>query len=386
MNPPRAREVIFSVTAIFIGLLLAFIIVESLLRIFTPEWLAFRMNEINPDSESVAGSDRDWPVVEINDEFKSFVPFASFNIEHFEYRNLATIDELGGRRTRSFDDWPLIPFLGDSFTFGVGVNDDQTYINLLAGPGLGRFVNLGAPGIALNKELDILQLRHRELQNPQIYVLTVFAGNDFADLYNYYTRTLPQKSRRGHRENENDPSMLFKINRFVYRNPLTKHLYSVQFLRQKVLLLLNRNNPQHMNPVFLEARTDTPYLQEANRYFMEQLRRLKEMSRKLNFSFLFIILPDVHQIDRTLMEVKAEYYGIAPETLDLKMPNKLLARNFLSEDIPFIDISTCLESHDQSNRLYYRFDTHLTAYGHLAVARCLKENGFHQLLRAAVRR
>ena len=52
--------------------------------------------------------------------------------------------------------------MGDSFAFGVGVDDRQTYVNLLDLKSSLRYLNLGVPGSALPNHLDIIEYRHVE--------------------------------------------------------------------------------------------------------------------------------------------------------------------------------------------------------------------------------
>jgi hypothetical protein len=50
---------------------------------------------------------------------------------------------------------PRVAVLGDSFTFGLGVDDDETFVSLLnaGGTHTGRFINRGVPGYSTDQEL-----------------------------------------------------------------------------------------------------------------------------------------------------------------------------------------------------------------------------------------
>ncbi len=373
----KRKELILSLITILIAVILVCVLVEILLRVFTPDWLEFRMKEVKPNQAVEIGSDRQWPVVEIDDEFKSFTPQATFEVTHFEYSNIANIDEYGGRITNYYDQEILVPFFGDSFTFGVGVEDQQTYVSLLSKPGQGRFLNLGAPGIALDKQLDLLEMRYQELGQPKTIIFSLFIGNDFVDIYENYT----QKNSVNGKTKKKQPTLLFRINKWVYRMEFTRRMYSFQFVRQKLLSLLNRNNPQHMNPIFREARTDTPFLREANTLFLKELQRLKQLADTLKFEYYFIVLPDLHQINQTIMLLKANYYNIDLANLDMKAPNRLLAENFVNNGIDFIDVTECLKNDAHIDKLFYTHDTHLTQYGHEITAKCLEREGFSRFLK-----
>jgi hypothetical protein len=102
----------------------------------------------------------------------------------FTYSN----NSLGFRGSREFG--PKQPgrvrllLLGDSFTYGVGVNDDQTFAaqleRLLRSQRLdAEVINAGAPGKGTDYELKLFQTIGAGLQ-PQVTVLCFFS-NDFAD-------------------------------------------------------------------------------------------------------------------------------------------------------------------------------------------------------------
>jgi lysophospholipase L1-like esterase len=75
--------------------------------------------------------------------------------------------------------------LGDSFTFGVGVEDDQPWIVGLAGVlGAAGFpaegLNAGAPGYGVPDAADWLEVYGAEI-DPDLVLLAVFPGNDLYD-------------------------------------------------------------------------------------------------------------------------------------------------------------------------------------------------------------
>lgn len=77
--------------------------------------------------------------------------------------------------------------LGDSYTFGIGVDDDQTWpyhLELLlaeALPGGARVVNLGVPGYGLT-QMRLLAERHLERLNPRLLVVMMCSNDPGDDL------------------------------------------------------------------------------------------------------------------------------------------------------------------------------------------------------------
>jgi SGNH hydrolase-like domain, acetyltransferase AlgX len=101
-----------------------------------------------------------------------------------EFQVQYTIDELGFRADAqqvSGRSGKRHVFVGDSFTFGLGVNDSETFVHILNGGGeTNTYLNCAVPGFSTDQELllverDILNLR------PDVVDLVVYLGNDLFD-------------------------------------------------------------------------------------------------------------------------------------------------------------------------------------------------------------
>ena len=126
-----------------------------------------------------------------------------------------------------------------------------------------------------------------------------------------------------------------------------------------------------MNPIFQAMRTDTRYLEESVKYFREELTQLKEISRRLHFEYVFVLIPDVHQVDPRRFEVKAEYYGLDARNLEQKRVSRKISAALKDFGIPNIDISECVSDAESPDRLYFVQDNHFTAAGHEIAAACM---------------
>jgi lysophospholipase L1-like esterase len=72
--------------------------------------------------------------------------------------------------------------IGDSFTFGVGVDDGERFTDLLARPADSLDVlNLGVAGYGPDQELRLLET-HVARYGPDDVLLTIFVGNDLTDI------------------------------------------------------------------------------------------------------------------------------------------------------------------------------------------------------------
>jgi lysophospholipase L1-like esterase len=84
-------------------------------------------------------------------------------------------DARGGGRVR-------YAVVGDSFTFGLGVNDADTFVSRLnaAAPDDELYLNFGVPGYSTDQEYILLRRRVFDF-SPQAVVLVTYLGNDLFD-------------------------------------------------------------------------------------------------------------------------------------------------------------------------------------------------------------
>jgi hypothetical protein len=120
-----------------------------------------------------------------------------------EYNALTTITDKG-HRVPSVDGTPEVVFVGDSFTFGWGLNDDQAFVSIYCARLQLRCANLGMPGSGTLRQVARLQeYLDKWTWRPKKVKLFFFgmsssfsSGNDFNDNYNY-GRRLEARARGG---------------------------------------------------------------------------------------------------------------------------------------------------------------------------------------------
>jgi hypothetical protein len=364
--------------SLVLGLLVGFIFFEIGLRLFPPDWLIQRMRELNAGNPANEfGSDTTWPAEKEQGRFVRFTPLTHFRVEHWEYNNIANIDRWGGRRVSPIksgkNNTHVVPFLGDSFCFGVGVEDNQTYVSLLNSRNVDyEYLNLGVPGSALPQHLDIIESRHRELGSPQTYIFSFFLGNDFTDIVNAYEKHASESASPGRslpQPSLSLDSILIKLNGYSHSLSLLRYSFLVQFVRQRIFLFRNRSKAEKLaDTVFLAMGAEPGYDSQISNTLDLALSRLEEMSTRFGFGYAFIIIPDRHQVDSNLSKSKAEYYGFDLSRLQVELPNKMIEEKLQQKAIPYFDVTECLR--DKAD-MYYVLDNHLTALGHQVVAECI---------------
>lgn len=374
MKTPKWK--LATITIVF-GLLAGTFMVEVGLRLAGPKWLKDYMRGTNLYGALRYGTDAGWPVETLNHEFVRFKPGQTFKVDYYEYHTVVHTDAWGGRAVGGDPKSKkiLVPFIGDSFTFGLGVEDQQTYVSLLRNHKKWHPLNLGVPGSALPNQLDMIEMRHRELNSPQVYVFTFFTGNDVTDIMKYYgykTETSFEDVKRPRRVD------LISGNRFLGRS------YLLQFIELSTTTQKDSDKKEarrswHFrtpsgnrigSSIYLMMSGSKGYQKTADGYLKLALDRLTEMSKSMRFTPFFILIPEKHQVETEIFESQAKHYGLRPEELDRELPVKMIGELLSERKINYIDTLPCLVNR---GGLYYRYDDHLTPAGHAAVANCIDE-------------
>ena len=390
------RPFFYIAFSVLLGVVLAAGLGEALTRVFAPDWLKRRVEELSVKNDTdlgfatALGTDQDWPVEKVNGNFRRFLPDASFQVRHYEYETTAHTNALGLRASphacTSHPRHP-IPFTGDSFTFGLGVEDEETFIDLLNKQGNRCFLNFGIPGSSLKEQLDILKMRHKELGRPKVYIFGVFVGNELSDL------EVRSKQFAGDKPwDPNAPELRDKgwglkrflkpLNSFIRTNELLRRSFLVQFVKAKLLALYNSRRVQtggrqyFGEEVFYTMQNDQ-HFKDMFTLFTDQLNRLKELSQALHFKYCFVLIPDRHQVDDELRQNKVQYYDLASGTMNYRLINERMGKEFTKRKIRYVDLLPCLRekfASDKAQRFYYSYDNHFTAQGHLAAFECMEKD------------
>ncbi|MBI3403222.1 MAG: SGNH/GDSL hydrolase family protein [Acidobacteria bacterium] len=351
--------------AVVLATMVALSIAEIALRILAPEWLRARAGAVEgPASREKFTGDQAWPIEEVNDAFVAFQPGATLEMRNPEYRVLGHSDRWGGRSTGidATSSSPLIPFVGDSQTFGVGVADDQTFVSLLARR-LGRpFLNLGVPGSSLRDHLHIIVNRHEALGRPRVYLFVFYAGNDLSDLVNDRALDAP-------RTNANQPPWFLAVPNDVifHRTPLGRS-HVLQLAKLGLLGAFGHVPTLPQDQMFESADLHrVEFRAQATRELDRQLDFLGELAVRLDFRPVFLVVPDRYQVSPALLERTRRAYWLGPDEVDVRFPNRLLRDTLAPRSVPVVDPLDCMMNRDG---LHYR-ESHMTAAGHRALAECV---------------
>lgn len=273
-----------------------------------------------------------------------------------KYRQISTefdvqisIDRFGNRKTGPADE-PEVLFLGDSFTFGHGLRDEETFASIYCARKKIACGNLGRSGTGTRLQLDVL--RHYldvERWRPREVKLFVLAmtkallpGNDLSDNYFYrpaddlVTAFSEQSESRTHFE-ETTAFKLLNIRSVALNwSNLARNIY---FTIGPWLRAMFSPAPQ------------AQILQEALAITRKQFLRLADMAAVYGFDYRIYVLHPVQDLIR----------GTSTDTLQklsgLAAPGRVVGTDCLFTVAP--------------SKFYYRYDGHFNADGSLKVAEFL---------------
>jgi hypothetical protein len=215
-----------------------------------------------------------------------------------EFDTMVTIDKFGNRLT-SREGSPEVIFLGDSFTFGHGIGDRETFAFLYCEARNLVCTNLGRSGTGTLVQLDILE-HYLESENwrpseVKLFLLvmtsTLMSGNDLLDNY-YYAKVqsvknqnLPEASSLRAVENVKAPS---NTNRWLsLRTIAIKHSNLARVLYFQFAPMLR----QKLSPAPKQSTLDASLLATKN-----ALVRLAFLGQKFGFRHTVYVLHPVQDI------------------------------------------------------------------------------------------
>lgn len=173
MNKQKYSQKIFAVLTVLISLSICFTIAEY--------FLGWQQHQIASSSKLDAGLMRYHPQLGW-----ALVPFWQGRHYHYDFDVRYSIDARGQRNgeltsTKKPTSLPTIALVGDSFTFGFGVEDNQTFHALLNKRDTHKhYLNMGIPGFSTDQQYLMIQQLDASSKADH-YVLLFYLGNDLLD-------------------------------------------------------------------------------------------------------------------------------------------------------------------------------------------------------------
>lgn len=297
-------------------------------------------------------------------------------------------------------DWPgaggrALIALGDSFAFGWGVEQNDTFLSKVeralvsAGSDAGltnatvgiRVLNAAVPGSGTTDQLALLRVLLRDI-HPAVVLVCFYAGNDFQDVA------------------DGGASQFDVVDGLLERRALTsgwvdrvrgwikRKSYVAQMIARLAWI-----REQHRTADVPVARRAHPGLDRrdvALRQFMQMhlreappaplkkgitetltaLTEIRQLALSQGARFVLLVVPrniQVHEEDRRRYEAA---FDIAPGDWDLDRPQEILSSWATVQGAEYVDPLPAMRQAAAAGpaRLYYFPDSHMTATGHAVIA------------------
>ncbi len=280
---------------------------------------------------------------------------ARYSVDHRSMRHCPAASGSGRR----------VLVLGDSYTFGLGVNDAETFSCLISATRTDiDLVNAGVPGYAPDQEM--LWLRDaRELFVPDLVVWVLFLGNDLIDtgrefpVQAPYAKPFAQLNATGRLEIRNQPVVRSSAGPAVSAGRgLTAYLFPHRekwYERWRIYRLIEGS------VLFAGSIPDQRIREAVNEKVPLFSAVLDDIRKQSRGRLKLVLLPGASVI--TSPGTLAARYQLVAATILVGIAGK--------EGIPVTDLTPVLQAH-RNDVLYYAHDGHLTARGHRVVATALE--------------
>ncbi|ETX08748.1 SGNH/GDSL hydrolase family protein [Candidatus Entotheonella palauensis] len=270
-------------------------------------------------------------------------------------------------------------FLGDSFTMGVGVEQDETYGEVLARRLMegGRtslqtpsptyeVINAGVPGYNTQQALTYLRESGLALE-PDLVVLGFYLGNDIAENF-----AMPSVSVQDGYLQSGAPAqgmLPAPLRRYL---ALNSHLYQLLWPYQRWLVdrsrwvRKERQRLQRRLAIYVpEPDNDTGALWDATR---RQVAAMAEITRSHGVPLAVVIIPEMVQVDPQLWHKMIQPMASNDTTYQADWPNRRLVALCHEHHLPVFDLLPVFAQAGTDEPWYLPLDGHWTRHGHAVAA------------------
>jgi lysophospholipase L1-like esterase len=298
------------------------------------------------------------------------------------------------------DDAFRVVAVGDSFTFGWGVDANQTYASrleeLLSRRVPSRRIEVINAGFAAGYSPDTYYLyvkREGLALKPDLVVVGVYVGNDLDSAAAFENEWLEQDAEglplkiRNRNSHVIDNLLLPRDVPFRYRVPLLHRLHLFQGVADlwwalKPLLQSRLSASAVLHAASLENDERVPYIyrttyEERTNTVMRRvellIRGINRLAAEARVPLIFMIIPESVQLTRDA------FSGLPA---DVGKPQRLLDDFFQREGIDHVDLLPSMTEAAAHQTLYFPLDNHWNAAGHELGARRLAERVTERVIRS----
>ena len=271
-----------------------------------------------------------------------------------------------------------IMVLGDSFTMGTNVAEEEAYPEvletLLALHATTRVevVNAGVGGWSPFQYAQYYQ-HYGSKFSPDLILIGFFVGNDtYIEATAVHQLRTAVLGRRVSAEAASDRFIDLKV--FLYNH---SNIARLLLNKGPVLYKAKRESCSYFDDWFLALQRSnlvnhlkrTQAQEERVQPSLGQIKRIKKLAERDSIPVVVVLIPDENQINTHLQHVVLT--GEERSKFDFEMPQSMLKDLFADAGIPVIDL---LPFFKNDSRCLYLSETHWTAEGHDLAAAVIYEH------------
>ncbi len=251
---------------------------------------------------------------------------------------------------------PMALVLGDSYTFGVGVDHEMTFVSLIeeALDHRYRFVNGGVSGYGPEQYRRVLEYLLEQGYQPELLVIAVFLGNDLHDCI--WDKDVPVV--------DGIPGGELSLRSWLKRN---LHLYRLLSNAYHRFMPNARLTWQTGKELYRDAAWRNGELARAATAFRAEMGRIAALARARSLPLVVAIIPTAEAVAAAAGALVEEDSAAGPE---FGLPARRVTRVLGELGIPHVDLTPSLAQHGAAES-YFPRDRHLTPLGHRIAAQAI---------------
>jgi len=366
---------------LFCSLGFVLLVAEFALRALAPQWTVDRVRDDNP------------PMFVASDVFLAeLIPNTTGRNREREFDVEVRLNSAGYRQPEFAPEKAAqtrIVAIGDSFTFGHGVEGEQAYPRRLETELASRteaaveVINAGVPGRWVDEYY--LELEERSLAlAPDLVLVGLYIKNDL-DGRDAESHLWPRVDEQGLPlqvrvpELRVDDGFLSRADRKLrWRLPVVRDSHVAQLFFDGLRAAGGLFKIYYPKNHLMYAPVYADRTQEALAKVRLLLVAMARSTREAGARFAVLLIPAREQ-------VLPDRYP-APDGLDYDRPQQVVGEMLRAEGIPYLDLLPALRDRAGDTPLYFEADTHWTVAGHVLAARLIADYLIAEGLIAEARR
>ncbi len=352
----KKKELLINLTLLIATIAIFFILLEGYFRLANPQSCYAFPKGIYEESSSLCyklSSNTEGSVSQ--PEYKVTYSVNSKGLRDSEYNY-----------TKSLEKKRIIA-LGDSFQFGHGVEQNETYTELMEkmlndeGKSI-EILNFGIPGYGTGQELEYLKTEGLKYR-PDIIILSFFTEDLFDNLHESCTRYVRDGYLVDNATSE-ERTATFKIKLF-----LNQDVQSYCFLKNSYLKLPEAKK-KYSGRIGIEGtavesmqKNETEQIKRAWTKTNLQIVRLSETAKANNASLVIVVIPHQVQVDTDIWNGVKKEYNLNENDYDQSLPSQEIKELGSKLGITVVDLLPGLTEENNKKKLYYPIDGHFNREG-----------------------